>query len=248
MIRSLIIDDEPACIHHLSALIEEKVGDRVHLMGHCSSAEEGLQAIDRYRPDLVFLDIELGNNTTGFDVLKALRDFHPHIIFTTAFEKYAIQAFRVSAVDYLLKPLDGDELVAAVRKYEERTPGIRTNEKLELLLSNLYHTNKRICVPVVNGIVILNVSDIIYCEADSNYTTIFLNDQQKITVAKTLKEFDEMLNGFNFFRIHQSLLVNLSYIRTYNKGKGGSVVLKGGQELEVSTRRKEDFLKRLDLS
>lgn len=247
MIRALIIDDEQHCINHLSALLQQELKETVHVMDTFTTRLSGLEGIIKYRPDLVFLDVQLNDGETGFQLLKELSDYHPQIIFTTAYERYAVQAFRFSAVDYLLKPVDSSELITSIEKIKERSPGIQTSEKLETLLGNLYNASKRICVPVMNGIVILNVSDIVRCESDSNYTTIHINDNQKLTVAKTLKEFEEMLTDYNFFRIHNSQLVNLNYIRSYNKGKGGFVVLKNGMTLEVSTRRKEEFLKKLNV-
>ncbi|MBP7555140.1 MAG: response regulator transcription factor [Chitinophagaceae bacterium] len=247
MIRSLIIDDEQHCISHLSSLLREELAQDVHLMDSFTSLAAGLEGIRKYRPDLVFLDVQLGNEETGFELLKQLTDYYPQIVFTTAYEKYAVQAFRFSAVDYLLKPVDAGDLRQAVKRIQERTPGMQISQKLETLLGNLYNATRRICVPVMSGMVILNIADIVRCESDSNYTTIFLNDQQKLTVAKTLKEFEDMLAEYNFFRVHNSQLINLTYVRSYNKGKGGTVTLKNGTVVEVSTRRKEEFLKKLNL-
>lgn len=245
MIRALIVDDEQHCIDHLAGLIEEMVPDKVHIMDSFSTAHDGLLAIQKYHPDLVFLDVQLDREQTAFELLRELGEMRTEIIFTTAYEKYAVQAFRFSALDYLLKPIDGDDLKRAVGRLLEKNPRIETTKKLETLLGNLFNATKRICVPVLNGFVVLNVVDIIRCESDINYTTLFLKDRQKLTVARTLKEFEEMLSDYNFFRIHNSHLVNLSMIRSYSKGKGGSVTLSDGTVLEVSTRRKEEFLSKI---
>lgn len=245
MIRAIIIDDEQHCINRLSGLLQEHFSGEIHVMDAYTNARDGLLGIEKYKPDLVFLDVQLDNGKTGFDILRETGPADFDIIFTTAFEKYAIQAFRFSALDYLLKPIDADDLKAAIRKITDRNPSIRTTQKLEILLSNLYHKEKKICVPVVNGMLVLAVSDIIRCESAINYTTIFMSDRQKITVARTLKEFEDMLTEYNFCRIHNSHLVNLAFIRTYNKGKGGSVTLSDGTQLEVSTRKKDDFLRKM---
>ena len=190
------------------------------------------------------MDIEVfGRNTHGIG--RQVDDIDFEIIFTTAWEKYAVQAFKFSALDYLLKPIEADDLKQAVAKLLDKNPRIETTKKLETLLGNLYDTSKRICVPVVNGIIVLKIEDICRCESDINYTTIFMKDKQKLTVAKVLKEFEEMLTDFNFFRIHNSHLINLSYVKSYNRGKGGTVTMTDGLEIDVSTRRKEDFLKKL---
>lgn len=190
------------------------------------------------------MDVQLDEGT-GFDLLKKLEDIKFDIIFTTAWEKYAIQAFKFSALDYLLKPVDADDLKQAISRLVEKNPKIDTTQKLETLLGNFYGSGKRICVPVVNGLVVLKVEDIVRCESAINYTTLFLKDKQKLTVAKILKEFEEMLVDYNFFRVHNSHLINLAYVKSYNKGKGGFVTMMDGTDIEVSTRRKDDFLKKL---
>ncbi|MES1218377.1 MAG: LytTR family DNA-binding domain-containing protein [Bacteroidota bacterium] len=245
MIRSLIIDDEQHCIDRIKNLCEEHLSKQVHIMDSFYNAEDGLKAIRKYKPALVFLDVQLDGGKTAFDILKQLEQIDFDVIFTTAYEKYAVQAFKFSALDYLLKPIDADDLKQAVAKLLDKNPKIETTQKLETLLGNLYGTSKRICVPVVNGLIVLKIEDIIRCESDINYTTIFMRDKQKLTVAKVLKEFEEMLSDFNFFRIHNSHLVNLAYIKSYNRGKGGTVTMIDGMEIEVSTRRKDDFLKKL---
>lgn len=244
MIRAIIIDDEQHCIDRLSELLEETFPRHVHLMDSFMSLEEGRKAIKKYRPDLVFLDVQV-NGKTGFDLLKQLDEIDFEVIFTTAYEKYAVQAFKFSALDYLLKPIDTDDLRQSVTKLLDKNPKIETTKKLETLLGNLYGNSKRICVPVVNGLIVLKIDDIIRCESDINYTTIFMKDKQKLTVAKVLKEFEEMLSDYGFYRIHNSHLINLTYIKSYNKGKGGSVTMTDGLDIEVSTRRKDDFLKKL---
>ncbi|SFP56090.1 LytR/AlgR family response regulator transcription factor [Parafilimonas terrae] len=247
MIKAIIIDDEQHCINRLTTLLSKNCSDTVELLASVQSVEEGLTAVRTYKPQLVFLDIEIGNKT-GFDLLKQLPEINFEVIFTTAYDKYAVQAFKFSALDYLLKPIDTDELQAALKKLNDKVSQKDIAGKFDTLfhnLKNIQSSSKRICVPVLSGLVFIQTDDIIRCESNINYTTLFLKDKQKLLVAKTLKEFEEMLTEYNFYRVHNSHLINLAYIKMYNKGKGGTVTMTDGSEIEVSTRRKDDFLKRL---
>lgn len=246
MIKAIIIDDEMHCIRRLEYILADAVNS-IELCGAFQSVETGLTAIKQLKPQLVFLDVEI-DNQTGFDLLKQLPAINFDVIFTTGYDKYAVEAFKFSAIDYLLKPVDEEDLYKAVSKLQEKISVKETAKKFESLFYNLHATNnasKKICVPVVNGIEFIAVSDIIRCESLINYTTIFLKDRQKLTVSKTLKEFEELLMDYNFFRIHKSHLINLGYIKSYHKGTGGSVIMTDGSEVEVSVRKKDDFLKRL---
>jgi two-component system LytT family response regulator len=247
MIKALIIDDEQHCIQRLERLLHEKLADSIYLTGTATSVAGGISAIVQNAPDLVFLDIQLGNQS-GFDLLGQMDKKDFDIIFTTAYDQYAVRAFKFSALDYLLKPIDPNELIQAVAKLSLKKEKHETTVKLDALLHNIKSLNgatKRICVPVVNGVMFLQVSDIIRCKSEINYTTFFLKDSPNLVVAKTLKEYEDMLGEFNFFRVHNSHLVNMAYIKSYNKGKGGYVTMIDNSVIEVSTRRKEEFLKRL---
>ena len=244
MIRAIIVDDEQHCIDRLSMLLKDHFGRAIDVIEACRTVEEGVRAIHSLQPGLVFLDVQI-HDKTGFDLLNQLnkRDFE--VIFTTAFDNFAVQAFRFSAIDYLLKPIDPDDLQEAISKLQNKISTTDASSKINLLLENMKEVNalsKRIRVPVFNGFVMIPVNEIIRCESAINYTTFFLKDKQKLLVAKTLKEYDEMLSGYHFFRIHNSHLVNLAYVKSYNKGKGGSVILTDGSEIEISTRRKDEFL------
>jgi len=246
MIRTIIVDDEQHCIDRLGGLLAEH-SESVHLMGTFKTVEEGINAIKKLQPDLVFLDVQI-HDKTGFDLLHQINEINFSVIFTTAYERYAVQAIKFSAVDYLLKPVDADDLKQAVYKLEEKIGKDEIARKMEVLFHNLKHAQgvaKRISIPTVNGFVFIQVSDILRCQSEINYTTIFLKDKQKLTVAKTLKEFEELLGSYNFFRVHNSHLLNLEFIKSYNKGKGGSVTMTDNSEIEVSTRRKDEFLKKL---
>jgi len=248
-IKTIIIDDEETATSRLSDLIESRCRDRIRLAGSFHSVKEGIAAIKSLRPQLVFLDVQI-HEQTGFDLLQQLPEKTFEVIFVTAFEKYAVQAFKFSAIDYLLKPVDADDLQQAVNKITNKKPPENIVDKFHALLENVqqlkqYTPPRKIVVPTVSGFELLPVIDILRCQSDINYTTIFLQGGQKLVVAKTLKEFEEMLGDYNFFRIHNSHLVNLAYVKSYHKGKGGSVVLTDGAELEVSQRRKEEFLARM---
>jgi len=247
MITSIIIDDEQHCIDRLQGLIATHCSASLELKGSFSSVEDGIRGIQLLGPELLFLDVQI-HDSTGFDLLKQVNPVSFEVIFTTAYEKYALQALKFSAIDYLLKPIDPDDLVLAVDKLQKRISKDAISSKIDVLfhnLKNIQGPSKRISVPTINGFSFLLVGDIIRCQSDINYTTIYLKDKQKITVAKTLKEFEELLTEYNFFRVHNSHLINLAYLKSYNKGKGGSVSMMDNSEIEVSTRRKDDFLKKL---
>jgi len=247
MIKALIIDDEEDCIEGLQNLLVHGYENFVKVSGSAKTVREGIEAIAVLRPDLVFLDVQIGEKT-GFDLLRALPDIDFEIIFTTAFEKFALKAIKFSALDYLLKPIDVDELDIALMKLLNEKSRKNTADKIDLLLQNTQKSDglfKKIIVPTISGFEFIEIGNIIRCESDSNYTTIYIKDKQKMVVAKTLKDFEDLLSNYSFFRIHNSHLINLTYIRSYNKGKGGSVILMDGTEIEVSSRRKDDFITRL---
>lgn len=249
MIKTLIVDDEQHSIDRLQTLLIKHCRMNIQIIGTCNSVEEALVQINKYNPQLIFLDIQV-KNRTGFDLLSEIPNKNFDVIFVTAYEKYAVQAFRFSAVDYLLKPVDPEELIQSVERIGKKKPQELISLRFETLLENVeqlkqYTPPKKIVVPTVNGFEFLPVIDILRCESEINYTTIFLKDKQKLVVAKTLKEFEEMLAEYNFFRVHNSHLVNLSYIKRYQKGKGGFVVMADGTEIEVSVRRKDDFIKKI---
>lgn len=245
MIKAIIVDDEQHCIDRLAALLKQYYAGTIELVSTVLSVKEGIKAIKEQQPDLVFLDVQI-HDRTGFDLLRECGAINFKVIFTTAYDKFAIQAIKFSAIGYLLKPIDEDDLREAINKLKE-VSAEQTKLMAGVIENNLQQPakKKRLTIPTGNELLFLNIEDIIRCHSDVNYTTIFKNDKQKIVVAKTLKEFEEMLSDQDFFRVHNSDLINLHYIKSYNKGKGGSVLLTDGTELEVSTRRKEDFLKRM---
>jgi two-component system LytT family response regulator len=244
MITAVIVDDEQHCTDRLSSLLAQLFSKNIQLIGCFNTVYDALSGIKKLQPDLIFLDMQI-NDKTGFDLLQQSEQINFEVIFTTAYEKYAVQAFKFSAIDYLLKPVDASDLKSALDKLNDKISKNDKSKKIDALLHNMQSASKRICVPVINGLVFLQVTDIIRCQSEINYTNIFLKDKQKLLVAKTLKEFEEMLADYNFFRVHNSHLINLAYIKSYNKGKGGYVTMMDNSSIEVSTRRKDEFLKKL---
>ncbi|HNP48257.1 MAG TPA: response regulator [Bacteroidia bacterium] len=248
MIRTILVDDEQHCIDRLQMLLQNDHAAEVEILHLSNTVEDGVNAIRKMKPDLIFLDIQI-HNRTGFDLLQEIGNEEFDVIFTTAYDTFALKAFKFSAVDYLLKPIDPDDLAISLKKVLSKKEARMQSDKLDALyynLKNLQAPSKKICIPVSNGKEILSVNDIVRCQSDVNYTYLFMKDKSKITVSKTLKEFEELLSDYNFFRIHNSHLVNLSYVKSYNSGKGGVVILSDGTAIDVSMRRKEEFLKRLE--
>lgn len=245
MIRAIIIDDEQHCIDRLNRLLDQHCKNEILLMDSFSTYEDGIKGIARLQPELVFLDVQIKDNT-GFELLKQIGEIYFDVIFTTAYEKFAVQAFKFSAIDFLLKPIVAEDLVNAIQKLNNKLTINEKAKKFETLLFNITESVKRIAIPTVTGFTYLNTIDIIRCESEVNYTTIFLKDKTSLMVAKTLKEFEELLTDFGFFRIHNSHLINTTFIKSYNKGKGGFVTLTDNKQIEVSTRRKVEFLQYLE--
>jgi len=242
MFKAVIIDDESKARNALKNLIEKHCSN-IAVIAEADCVKAGVDIIKEYEPDIAFLDVQMPDGT-GFDLLEQIGDIDFKIIFASAYDKFAIQAFRFSAIDYLLKPVEPEMLIEACSRLTGDSKISEINKKLEVLLNNR-NSFEKIALPTLDGINFVKIKDIIRCESDNNYTNIFLNDGKKHIVSKTLKEFDEMLTPFNFFRIHKSHLINLNYLQKYNKGEGGYVIMEDGSELEVSRRRKEDFIRAL---
>jgi len=246
MLKALIVDDEPKARENLQILLHDFV-EGVAVVGLCENIAEATEAVRLHSPDVVFLDIQL-QRETGFDLLTKLKEINFEVIFTTAYTEYAIKAFKFSAIDYLLKPIDIEELRKAVGRVEKRVSNNMTG-RLTQLVQNLKqgsNENYKIALPTLDGLVFVKISDILYCEASSNYTQIF-TAEEKYLVSKTLKEYDDLLSDHNFFRIHNSYLININSIKKYVKGEGGYVVLNNDTSLDVSKRKKEAFLNRIGI-
>lgn len=245
MLKSIIVDDEVKSGESLRILIEDFCDD-VEVSATCTSVDEAIAAVQQHHPDVVFLDIQM-QRETGFDLLEKLPEITFEVIFTTAHSEYAIKAFKFSAIDYLLKPIDLEELKASLLKVRKKI-GQGITARLQQLMRNLRETsgeNYKLALPTSDGLFFVKVSSIVYCEASSNYTVIVTDDGRKHIVSRTLKEYDDMLSEYNFFRIHNSYLINLNAVKKYVRGEGGSVIMTTGQSLDVSKRKKEGFLARI---
>ena len=244
MVKSIIVDDEAKSRDSLKILVEEFCED-VKVLATCSNVDEGIAAIREFKPEIVFLDIQM-QRETGFDLLTRIKDVNFEVIFTTAHSEYAIKAFKFSAIDYLLKPIDINELRAAIEKVNKKFSE-NISERLQFLVQNLKSNtgNYKIALPTAEGLHFVKVSEIVYCEASSNYTEIVTDDGKKHIVSRTLKEYDEMLTDHNFYRIHNSYLINLDAVKKYVRGEGGYVIMTNDKSLDVSKRKKEGFLTRI---
>lgn len=242
MITALIIDDEPGARKTLRDLLAAHVPE-IQLLDEAANITDGAALINRYAPDLVFLDVQMPDGT-GFDLLSNLHEINFKTIFVSAFDSFAINAFRYSAIDYLLKPVDQNELIRAVEKLKAHDE--QRNQKIKVLLGNRKAIEK-IALPSVEELFFVKPDEIIRCQSDNNYTRFFLKSGQNILVCKTLKDYEELLEPLGFFRIHKSDLINLQYLKKYKRGEGGMVTLDDGTQLEVSRRRKDDFLRAIQL-
>lgn len=244
MINTLLIDDEIHAIEAMHIMLS-KYCPQINVLGHCKNAAEGMDGIRRMKPDLLFLDVEMpGMN--GFEMLEQLAGEKPDVIFITAHDHYAIHAIRVSAMDYLLKPVDEEELIKAVQKAEERILQKTSSRQIEVLLTNIKGSDsgfQKLAIPTLEGLDFIDIRDIMYCVADGNYTTIHTQQGARFIISKTLKETEELIHHPAFFRTHQSYLVHLHFIRQYIKGTGGVLLLQDGTQIPVARARKEALMK-----
>lgn len=250
MLKAFIVDDEFQSRSFLAGLLAQNFAE-IELAGTAANVKDGLAGIKAYKPDIVFLDIQL-NGETGFDLLNHFQAINFALIFTTAFDRYAIKAFRFNAVDYLLKPIVVEELREAVNKVIKHTaspqPVSRQQvEQLYLDIKNPKKIHDKIAIPTMDGFVIIPVKEIVYCRANSNYTEFYLMDNKSILSSYTLKQYDEILTGQSFFRAHRSYLINLMHVKMYRRGEGGEIVMSNGHEIELSRTHKGEFLHLLNI-
>lgn len=244
MINALIIEDEVSQQEQLTYLLAKNCAQTIHLLGIFDSVEDGRTAIEELQPDVVFLDVHIGPKT-GFDLLKALKEINFEVIFTTGYDTYAVEAFKFNAIDYLVKPIESDGLRKAVEKVRDKlVTRQKANANIEALLYNLQsklHKSGRLKIPTMEGFEMIEIDDIAYCKADNNYTEIHFTDNSTYLSSKNLKQYEEQLRGYDFFRIHQSYLINFKHILSYNRS--GWVKMTNGKELEVSPQKREAFKK-----
>jgi len=243
VMRIVIIDDEESVRRSLSKIILQELDD-AEIVAEAGDVQTGVDVLKNYSPDLLLLDIQLPDGT-GFDLLGKVNQFDFKLIFITAFEEYAIKAFKFSALDYLLKPFDPDEVSKALARVKEAIDLEDTQLKLNAFLSNIQNISsevKKIVLRTSESIHLVNVQDIMHCQSDGNYTNIYLHGGKKLIVSRTLKEFEQMLEPYGFFRLHQSHLMNLNYLDHFNRERE-HVVLKNDTSLPVSSRKKDQLLK-----
>ncbi len=241
--KVIIIDDEPNAREKLTYLIALFCPE-LQIEAVCKNAMEGIEAIKRVDPELVFLDIDMPM-MNGFDMLRALGKVNFEVIFTTAYDQYAIKAIKYSALDYLLKPIDGEQLTDAMEKVNQKRS---TLPRIQSLIENTkYPENsfKQLTIPTMEGFLFVKPDEIIRMEADGRYTMIFLENKEKILASKNLGEFEEIISEAHFLRIHHSHIVNLSHIRKYIRGDGGKVVMSDQSVIDVSRRKKDEVLEKL---
>jgi two-component system LytT family response regulator len=249
MLKAFIIDDELQSCNFLHKMLLEYFPE-VIVSGDASNIEKGLQGIREYQPDIVFLDIQM-KGETGFDLLNKLDKIDFSLIFTTAYDQYAIKAFRFNAIDYLLKPVMTNELIDAVNKVKQRTHSpTASKEQVDQLYRDIKNPDKipdKIAVPTNEGFIVIPINEIIYCHANSNYTEFYLTDKKSVLSSYTLKQYDEILTTQSFFRAHRSYLINLAHVKMYRKGEGGEIVMSNGHEIELSRKHKSEFLHLLNI-
>ena len=243
MLKSIIIDAERKSLEDLRTLINKCVNG-VSVEALCPTAAEGLKAIERYKPDIVFLDIRM-KGTPDFEVLIQLGKTDFEIIITTANAEFAIKGLDSGTADYILKPIDIADLRLAIKKAARHRMGKMDKRSALQNPSAGDSDNSRIALPTADGLIFLLVNDILYCQASSNYTIFITAQGKQYVVCKTLKEYEEVLFAYNFFRIHHSYVINLNKIQKYVKGNGGYVVLNNNVSLDVSKRKKGEFMNRL---
>jgi two-component system LytT family response regulator len=249
-IKTFIIDDEFQSRSFLRKMLQQYFPE-IRVTGEASTVAEGLTGIQHQNPDIVFLDIQM-NGETGFDLLNRLPKINFALIFITAYDQYAIKAFRFNAIDYLLKPIVTEELIEAINKAKDKMVASQsdTKELVDQLYRDLQEPKKihdKIAVPTFDGFIIIPINEIVYCHASSNYTEFYLTDKKCILSSYTLKQYDEILTPQSFFRAHRSYLINLAHVKIYKKGDGGEIIMSNGDEIELSRTHKMEFLHLLNI-
>ena len=243
---TILIDDEQDCLDLLHWQLTAYCPE-INIVACCNAAEEGLLAIEKLHPNIVFLDIEMPF-LNGFELLWRIPTIDFEVVFTTAYDEYALKALKLNALDYLLKPIVKDELINAVEKLKNRVQPKHKHASQSLLipLQNLQQQKQtKIAVSVQDSILFLTIEEIVYIRSESNYSLIQLKNKKPLLVSKTLRHFEDLLSSYQFFRIHASYLVNIAEVTEYKKADGGSVMMSNGHEIKISRSRKDDFLKML---
>ncbi|RLD51883.1 MAG: DNA-binding response regulator [Bacteroidetes bacterium] len=245
MFKAAVIDDEANARKNLITIINNYCDD-INIVGQAENVKSGQKLILNKKPDIVFLDIEMPDGT-GFDLLEKIPKRNFSLIFTTGHNDFALKAFQFNAVDYILKPVDIEDVINAVNKAKQiQKPELSEKIIKQLLISVKEKTNKKIILKTAETVFIVKVEEIIRCESDRGYTTFFIKDGKKIVISKNLKEYELLLKDFNFFRTHNSHLVNLNYVKQFQKTDGGQLIMKDNSKIPVSVRKKEAVLYKLE--
>lgn len=248
MYKTIIIDDEQNCIEVLETLIKENFND-LHIDATFNSSKKALEYLKIHQPDLVFLDIQMPF-INGIELLEKLENFNFHVVFTTAFDQYAIKAIKLSAIDYLLKPIDEELLKETINKFRKLKGEVNMKDQIQnLLFQYTQHTSgangiasSKISVPFQDKIMLYDTHEIVYCQSNDNYTHIKLKSGEKILVSKTLKHFEDILLPFGFIRPHHSYIINRSFIEQYNKKDGGFIILTDGSSIPISRTKRDEIM------
>lgn len=245
--KAILVDDEPDGIRALQKLLQLHCPE-VEVLATCSNAVTAKQQILQMEPDVVFLDIQMPGKS-GIDLLTDLSTKEFEVIFVTAHNEYMLQALQYSAADYLLKPVDEDRLIEGVQRVKNRLEAGKRTDHRNTLLHNLSKSGNpsemRLCLPTLKGFIVLKLDEIIYCEAERSYTVFHLEGNRTVTVSKPLLEYDQILTDTSFLRIHKSFLINLHHVKEYYRGEGGTVIMSNNAEIEVSRRKKDQFLMKI---
>ena len=243
MIRAIIVEDELRSRETLRGLLKLYCKN-VEIIGEAENVKDGISIIEKQKPDVVFLDIQMPDGS-GFKLLESVKDINFEVIFTTAYDQFAIKAIKFSALDYLLKPIFPDDLIIAVKKAEEKKDGKAPGGNIEVLLENINKPageSPKIVLSTSDKITVAKVEDIVRCESDDYYTFFYFKNGERLLLSKTLKENEEMLKEHNFIRPHKSHLVNILFIKSYLKQGGGYILLTDGTKIPVSRRKKEKII------
>jgi two-component system LytT family response regulator len=247
MIKTIVIEDEAKSRQMLAAMIERNC-PQISIVGLAKDVKEGVNLIKELKPELVFLDISMPDGS-GFDLLEQVSGYNFELIFATASDQFAIKAIKYSACDYLLKPIDADELKLAVDKVVQKKQSLPNMENLQFLIQHLKRADEnfqKITLPTGNAYEIVNIKDIIRCEADGSYTVFYLNDKRKLMISFGLKHYEELLPETEFIRVHHHHLINMNHVVRFLKEDGGYAIMSDGSKIEISRRKKEAFMDKLN--
>jgi len=242
-VQAVIVDDEENSLEALSILIQKYCPD-IQIVGSAQTVESAIELINSVKPELLFLDIALPDGQ-GFEILDEVVSNDFEVIFTTAYDQYALKAFEFSALDYLLKPISAEKLQQAVERYLKIRKDTKISTRVSVFKESMDNRNERIILSSMDGFEIYKISDIIRCEANGSYTVFYIKTGQRIVTSKTLNNFEKLLSDLSFVRVHSKHLVNLNFVKKYISGRGGYIVFDDGSQVDVSERKKKEFIQKM---